>query len=66
MINTPANRTKEDYLHVIYDLASETNGENLVKNARIAEILNIKPPSITEMVQKLEHLGYINWIKHRL
>lgn len=65
MINSPVNKTKEDYLHVIYDIASKLEGGNLVKNSHIAELLHIKPSSITEMIQKLDSEGYINWIKHR-
>ena len=63
--DTTINTTKEDYLHVIYDIASERDHDGLVKNSMIAEILNIKPSSITEMIQKLDEEGYINWIKHR-
>ncbi|MFX0100089.1 MAG: metal-dependent transcriptional regulator [Candidatus Hodarchaeota archaeon] len=65
MISRPANKTKEDYLHVIYDIASSNNGEQLVRNSSIADVLNIKPSSITEMIQKLANEGYINWIKHK-
>lgn len=65
MISQSTNTTKEDYLHVIYDIACGREDNALVRNSMIAEILNIKPSSITEMIQKLDEEGYINWIKHR-
>ena len=45
----------EDYLEVIYELCRE-NGFTRVKN--IAERLNVKPATVSEMLKKLSKEGY--------
>lgn len=51
----------EDYIEMIYRLSKEN------KFARIHELaskLNIKPSSVTKMVQKLSELGYLKYEKY--
>ena len=47
---------KEDYLKVIYELSSDYE---FVPNKSIAQALNIKPPSVSEMMTRLNQEGYI-------
>lgn len=47
---------KEDYLKVI--LANEGD-TSFVSNKKLSQYLNIKPPSVSEMVGRLEKAGYV-------
>jgi DtxR family Mn-dependent transcriptional regulator len=55
---TPA---MEDYLEMIY--RSGIDG-NIVTISTLSENLNVRPPSVTKMVQKLAELGMINYKKY--
>jgi DtxR family Mn-dependent transcriptional regulator len=46
----------EEYLETIYNIDME--GETVI-GARLAEKFGVKPPSVTEMLQRLEKAGYI-------
>lgn len=48
---------KEDYLKAIL---SHNGVENYVSNKTISQFLNIKPPSVSEMLNRLEKEGYVN------
>ena len=50
----------EDYLRVIYELSRE-KGYTRVKE--ISEALNVKPPTVSEMLKKLNEKGYVIYIK---
>lgn len=50
----------EDYLEAIYELCRE-KGHTRVKD--IAEALNVKPPTVSEMLEKLSKEGYIIYRK---
>ena len=55
-------KSVEDYLEVIYRLIDEKG------YARIFDIsasLNVKPPSVTEMVQKLAKEGYVKYTRYQ-
>ncbi|TFF96766.1 MAG: metal-dependent transcriptional regulator [Promethearchaeota archaeon] len=52
--------SQEDYLKAIY-LISKKNRGGWVSNSEIAEILKVKPSSVTNMLYKLKKLGFINW-----
>ena len=52
----------EDYLKTIYIL-SERQG--FVKTSDISSALKVQPPSVTEMVQKLNKMGYVSYEKYR-
>ncbi|MFH1440290.1 MAG: metal-dependent transcriptional regulator [Candidatus Woesearchaeota archaeon] len=65
----------EDYLEVIYILDKKSNQENKYikhKNSRnkirikdIAKELNVKLPSVTEMVRKLSAKGFVEFEKYK-
>jgi len=50
----------EDYLKAIY-LISQNNKGGWVSNSEISNLLNVKPPSVTNMLYKLKANGLINW-----
>jgi DtxR family Mn-dependent transcriptional regulator len=52
----------EDYLKTIYILAQE---ESPVTTSKVAEAREIKPSSVTSMVQRMEKMGYVHYQKHR-
>ncbi|MFP4185990.1 MAG: metal-dependent transcriptional regulator [Thermoplasmata archaeon] len=54
-------KREEEYLEVIYDVIQE-KGYAKVKD--IAEILDVGLSSVTEMFQKLDDKGYINYEKY--
>ena len=56
----PTQRT-EDYLKTIFFL---TKRKKFAQTKDISEILGVKPPSVTEMFQKLSEDGYINYKKY--
>lgn len=54
---------EENYLKTIYHL-SETHHEDISTNA-IADTLNTKPASVTDMIRKLSNKGMLNYRKYR-
>src|SRR5215472_19243487 len=48
--------TGQEYLETIYNITVE--GDRVV-NARLAEKFGVSPPSVTEMLHRLEHEGYL-------
>lgn len=54
--------TEENYLKIIYHLAENTN--NVQTNA-IAEQMQTKPASVTDMIKKLADKGFIDYIKYQ-
>jgi len=55
------NKTIEDYVELVYDL--EKNNEKVHTND-IANAFNINPASVTEVLQKLDVQGYVNYEKY--
>ena len=55
-------RTKEDYLEAIYSISSK-NG--FARTTDISDYLKIKPPSVTEMLQKLSQEGFLIYKRYR-
>ena len=51
----------EDYIEMIYRLSKE-NGFSRIHE--LASKLNVKPSSVTKMVQKLSELGYLKYEKY--
>ena len=47
---------KEDYLKAIL---TNNGDKNFVTNKILSHFLNIKPPSVSEMVGRLEKAGYV-------
>ena len=49
--------TREDYLKIIYELGGEFSR---VSNKSISQKLNISPPTVTEMMNSLVKIGWID------
>ena len=56
------SQTAEDYLERIHELIEEKGYARVVD---IASSLDVKQASVTNMVQKLGELGYLNYEKYR-
>jgi len=54
-------RREEDYLEAIYDV---TIIKGYARVTDIAENLEVKPPSVTEMLQKLDFKNLVNYRKY--
>lgn len=52
----------ENYLQAIYRFCAD-RPDCIVKTSELAEHLNVKPPSVTEMLDKLKSDGYIAYEK---
>ncbi|PLT28403.1 transcriptional regulator MntR [Peribacillus deserti] len=52
----------EDYIEIIYKLIEE---KGYARVSDIAEMLAVHPSSVTKMVQKLDHEGYLIYEKYR-
>lgn len=50
----------EDYLKAIY-LISKSNKGGWTSNSEISNFLNVKPPSVTNMLYNLKKNGLITW-----
>jgi len=51
-------KTVEEYLELIYELEEK---EGLAQTGTIAAEMDVKPPSVTEMLQKLDKEGFVNY-----
>ena len=54
------NESYEDYLKAIY-LISKSNKGGWVSNSEISSFLNVKPPSVTNMLYNLKAKELIDW-----
>ena len=52
----------EDYLEVVYELIEK---KGYARSADIAERLNVKSPSVTDMLQRLHTMGFIVYERYR-
>jgi Mn-dependent DtxR family transcriptional regulator len=67
---TPNSATKpladltrvEDYLEVVYGLIQQ---KGYARSADIAELLNVRTPSVTSMLQRLDRMGLIVYERYR-
>lgn len=55
--------SEENYLKIIYHLSQQT-GKGVSTNA-IAGLMESKPSSVTDMVQKLAEKGLVNYVKYQ-
>ena len=46
---------KEDYLKAIYIISED---HELVSNKELSDMLHVSPPSVSEMIMKLQKEGY--------
>ncbi len=53
---------KEDYLKAIY-IISESH--DLVTNKELSEMLHVSPPSVSEMIAKLQKQGYVDYTAYK-
>ncbi|HGF7570137.1 TPA: metal-dependent transcriptional regulator [Enterococcus hirae] len=53
---------QEKYLLVIEQISFQNN---IVKNSQIASYLNVKPSSVTEMVDRLSDNGMVNCVSYK-
>ena len=56
------SKSEEGYLEIIYILTKEKGFANVVD---IAEMLKVKPPSVTHMIQKLNEQKFVDYNKYR-
>jgi DtxR family Mn-dependent transcriptional regulator len=54
-------KTIEEYVEVIQQIEEQ---EGQVGTNSLASAMGIKPPSVTEVLQKLQHEGYIHYIPY--
>ena len=47
---------KEDYLKAIYIISED---HELVSNKELSDMLHVSPPSVSEMIMKLQKEGYV-------
>jgi Mn-dependent DtxR family transcriptional regulator len=52
----------EDYLEVIYELIKQKGYASTVD---ISNYLNVRSPSVTKMIHRLDESGYLNYEKYR-
>lgn len=55
-------KTTEEYLEIIYVLQKR---DGYAKTGKISKEYDIKPPSVTEMLQKLQKEGYVEYRKYK-
>ena len=61
MTNKELSENIEEYLEVLYKYG---NKKNFVSTSTISKNLKIAPGSVTQMLKKLEDLGYINYVPY--
>ncbi|WP_225369969.1 metal-dependent transcriptional regulator [Methanobrevibacter arboriphilus] len=62
MSNKELSENIEEYLEVLYKYGDK---ETYVSTTKISKMLEIAPGSVTQMLKKLEDLGYINYIPYK-
>ena len=62
MVETQISENIEEYLEVLYRNGS--NGEQ-VSTTQLSKDLGIAPGSVTQMLKKLENLGYIDYVPYK-
>ncbi|MFB6284003.1 MAG: metal-dependent transcriptional regulator [Halobacteria archaeon] len=55
----------EDYLKAIYFLQDQEEGEERVRTSKIADYLDVEPPTVTSMVKKLSDSGLVDYEEYR-
>ncbi|MHC1591470.1 MAG: metal-dependent transcriptional regulator [Candidatus Helarchaeales archaeon] len=63
-MSTKLSEAYEDYLQAILRFCADRE-DCIVKTSELAEYLNVKPPSVTEMLDKLKSKGYIEYQKRK-
>ena len=60
---SPLSHAEENYLKAIYHLSS--SGQKQVNTNAIAERLETKPASVSDMIRKLSEKGVITYVKYQ-
>ncbi len=60
---TKRSRREEEYLEALYLLWKK---EGVIRIKGLAEMLNVKPPSIVEYLDKLAKKGFVKYVRHEL
>ncbi|MBD3195037.1 MAG: hypothetical protein GF317_08290 [Candidatus Lokiarchaeota archaeon] len=60
MVKLELGESQEDYLKAIYLISKSSRG-GWVSNSDIADMMHIKPSSVTNMLYKLKALDLIDW-----
>lgn len=53
---------KEDYLKAIYIISED---HDLVSNKELSDMLHVSPPSVSEMITKLQKEGYVDYTAYK-
>ena len=53
---------KEDYLKAIYIISED---HELVSNKELSDMLHVSPPSVSEMIMKLQKEGYVDYTAYK-
>lgn len=53
---------KEDYLKAIYIISED---HELVSNKELSDMLHVSPPSVSEMITKLQKEGYVDYTAYK-
>ncbi len=53
---------KEDYLKAIYIISED---HDLVSNKELSDMLQVSPPSVSEMITKLQKEGYVDYTAYK-
>ena len=61
-MNKRVTKSIEDYLKTIYILTEE---KGITTTTEISSALHVQPPSVTEMIQKMEKRGFVSHEKYR-
>ena len=56
-----SKKTTEEYIEVIYDLQKK---HNCVHTCEIAAVIGVAPPTVTEMMQKLNNKNLVNYVPY--
>ena len=62
MNNRELSENIEEYLEVLYKYG---NKESYLSTTKISKMLKIAPSSVSQMLKKLEDLGYINYVPYK-
>lgn len=62
MSDKDMSATEEDYIEMIYRLCEQNKGHTRVND--IAQLLHVKPPSVTKMIKKLKDLSMVDYKRY--
>lgn len=60
----PSENSSENFIKAVYNLIQKT-GESRISTNALADLLQIKAPSVTDMAQRLDETGLVDYVKYR-